>query len=168
MNIEQLIYDAARANGMPDILSKLIVAQAKHETGNFTSPVYRNNNNLFGYKFRGQKLAIQGSQAPKGEWQKKEIPEYYAKYLKLEDSVKELAEWIKRRQKEKIFPVNLSDIKTPQQYALLLKKSGYYGDTLANYTRNLNAYYKKLAIGGTLLILPFLAGLALYWVVTKT
>lgn len=98
MNIETIVYQTALANGMPDKLAKLITAQSKHESGNYTSPVFKANTNLFGYKYVGQKLATRGTGAPSNEG------DNYAKYKNVADSVTELTSWIKRRQKEKSSP----------------------------------------------------------------
>jgi len=64
MNYDQLIYDAALKGGFNPTSAKLVVAQAKHETCNYTSNVFKKNNNLFGMKFVGQPLAKRGTPAP--------------------------------------------------------------------------------------------------------
>lgn len=165
--MDQLIFDTAKANGMPDTLSRLIVAQAKHESGNYKSPVFKSDNNFFGYKYRGQKIAKPGRTVPENEWQKKNVPEFYARYEKPEDSILELVNWIKRRQKEKVFPKDLSTIQTPYQYATLLKKTGYYGDTVSNYTKGLTRYLKTVAIAASVSVLPIALLVGLYFLLRK-
>ena len=156
--MEQLIYDTAIKQGMPPNLARLIVAQAKFESGNFTSPVFKANNNFFGYKYVGQALASKGTAAPRSEG------DFYAKYARLEDSVKELTDWIKRRVNEGVFPSNLALIKTPGEYAALLKKKGYYGVSVAHYTNGLQRYYRAIkGISGVLIA----AGIALYLLIKK-
>ena len=138
--MDNLIYTTLKEYRFPDQLSKLIVAQAKHESANYTSKVFKENNNLFGYKFVGQSLASKGTKAPANEG------DYYAKYKSVKDSVLELIKWIQRRQKENKFPADLSTITTPGQYAQLLKQSGYYGDKVTTYTNALTKWLKTVSV----------------------
>lgn len=133
MNYEQRIYITAISEGMPKSLALLIVAQSKHESGNYTSNVFKTCNNLFGYKWVGQKGASQGIKSTEGD--------FYARYASVEDSVRELTNWIKRRLKEKKFPA-LDTITNAVQYATALKACGYYGDSPSHYVAGLNHYYK--------------------------
>lgn len=132
--IGALIYATAFADGMPENMATLIEAQSKHETGLYSSHAFIQDNNCFGYKH-----------VPKGRWQigdgiKSSEGDPYAKYRSIENSVHELTDWIKRRQKEKKFPADLNTITTPRRYAFLLKGCGYYGDTIANYTAGLTHF----------------------------
>jgi uncharacterized FlgJ-related protein len=139
MSIEKSIFQAAINNGVPVKLAELITAQAKHESANFTSNVFKQNNNLFGYKYVGQSIASRGTPAPAAEGKSM----FYAKYENVADSVTELTNWIKRRQKEKKFPKDLNTIKTPEIYAGLLKASSFYGATLTDYLTGLKKYLKE-------------------------
>lgn len=156
---DQLIYNIARASGFPDNFSRLLVAQCRHESAYkgipYNSPVFLANNNFNGYKFVGQKIAKKGSLSPEGD--------YYAKYAKVEDSAKELINWIKRRQLEKKFPADLSTINTPAKYAELLKNAGYYGDNVKNYTNGLIRWLKKVNVSAVSL-LPIFILVSLYFI----
>jgi uncharacterized FlgJ-related protein len=129
MDIAKLIYDTARLDGMPSNLANFIAAQARHETGDFTSAVFRTCKNAFGYKYVGQSGAIACSVSPEGDT--------YAGYPSVQDSVYELTGWIRRRQEENKFPQDLRSITTATQYAQLLKGAGFYADTVTNYTNGL-------------------------------
>lgn len=109
---------------MPPALSALIVAQARHETGNFTSNVFKKCANLFGYKAVYSAPKCTGS--PEGDY----YEDYKGDYLA---SVDEVVNWIKRRQREGRFPDDLSQVNTPAIYARLLKENGYYGAPEAEY-----------------------------------
>ena len=135
--IDEQIYNTATAQGIPPILATLIVAQARHETANYTSNAFRSCNNLFGYKYVGQNLST-GPCITSSEGNS------YAKYASVADSVKELTAWIKRRQAENKFPANLNSITTPEQYATLLKNSGYYGAPIREYVNGLIFWLQKL------------------------
>lgn len=127
------IRSIASADGMPSTLSTLIAAQAAHETANFTSRVFVQNNNCFGYK------AIPGAIWQEGSGRMSPEGNAYALYSSVANSVHELTAWIRRRQKEGKFPPDLTTITTPLGYASLLKVCGYYGDTTQNYTAGLAA-----------------------------
>jgi len=140
--------------GVPALLADLMVAQAKHETGNFTSRAFLQDNNAFGYSF-----------VPGGYWQLgpgliADNGKPVARYATIEDSTAEIVDWIYRRISEGKFPANLNDITTPDQYAQLLKGAGYYGDTLQNYLEGLRRWFVLNTGSDALLILGL--ALALY------
>lgn len=162
MTNEQRIYNQALKGspvnpGLPASLALLLVAQAKHETGNFTSNFFRSYNNAFGYSYvpGGRYQLGAGSIADNG------AP--IARYASVEDSVKELVDWLNRRRIEGKFPA-FGSVTTPEQYAALLKAAGYYGDTLENYSNGLIYYFKSLAgslAAGAKQSIPVLALIAL-------
>lgn len=159
MDPGKIIFDTVRGAGFPVPLSNLIVAQARHESADFTSNVYKTCLNPFGYKFIGQDLAT-GSciAAPEGG--------YYAKYSRIQDAAREIVAWIRRRQVERVFPADLSTITSPAQYAQLLKSGSYYGDPVSVYTNGLLRfavnYGDSVALGGLLV-----AGLVLWYLNRK-
>lgn len=127
--------------GLPETLSKLLVAQSQHETGNWKHRFFTVGNNGFGYAYvKGAKYQLPkgGDNADNG------IP--IAEYPSVENSVYEVIDWIYRRRKEGKFPKDLSTIRTPEQYAELLKNAGYYGDTLTNYLRGLKSFFQRSLI----------------------
>lgn len=159
MTTEQRVYAKALSLGVPDTLAKLIVAQSKHETGNYMSNAFLRNKNLFGYKYVGQKNATQGIKSSESD--------YYANYVSIDDSVTELVNWIKRRQKEGKFPANLASITTAETYATLLKNANYYGDKLQVYVNGLKKFFKNNIVLTTSLALPLLVGVILYYLVNR-
>lgn len=104
-------------------VAKLIYAQAKHETGNFTSNVFKQANNLFGMKpsSRGLHQGIYGA---------------YAKYDNWEKSVIDMIAYLRARGGHE----NVQFM-TPTEYAEWLKSKNYYEDTVANYSKGLNFFY---------------------------
>lgn len=166
MSVAELIYQTARTGspknpGLPVALSWLLVAQARHETDNFTSNFYRNYNNLFGYSY------VPGAAYQSGPGTVADNGQPIASYPYLKNSVYELIDWIYRRQKENKFPADLSTIVSPEQYAQLLKSSGYYGDTLENYTAGLKRFFLENKTGVSIASVLFVAGL-LYFLIKKT
>jgi uncharacterized FlgJ-related protein len=152
-----IIYNVVRGAGLPTSLSSFIVAQARLETANFTSNVFRKCNNAFGYKAVGTAPKCTGS--TEGD--------YYRQYATVEDSAKEIVGWIRRRQNEGKFPNDLTSIVTPEQYATLLKQSGFYGSPERDYASGLRRYwqqYKNLTGGSGLAIVALVA---LLWIIRK-
>jgi hypothetical protein len=139
--LDQLIYNTAVSDGMPNNLAKYIVAQAKHESGNYTSNFFKKYNNAFGYSY-----------VKDSKWQLPEggtIADNGAKiaaYKYIEDSIHELTDWIKRRRKEGNGWPDLLSIVSPQQYAALLKQFGYFQGALSVYSARLLQWYKTLSV----------------------
>lgn len=163
MSNDEFIYSTAVAAGMPPVLATIIVAQARHETGNYTSRFFTIGKNAFGYSYyAGSKWQLDegGPDADNG------IP--IAQYSSVYNSVHELTDWIKRRQAEGKFPANLAEINTPDKYAQLLKSAGYYQASLADYSAALVAWLQSIgnlsagAYAGTAIILIIALGLILY------
>jgi uncharacterized FlgJ-related protein len=158
MNYDQRIYNQAIYDGIPPNLALLMVAQARHETGGYSSSVFKLCNNAFGYKWVGQSTADGScSMSPEGN--------SYARYSSIEDSTYEISQWIYRRQLDGKFPDDLTTIKSEGQYAQLLKNTGYYGDTVSNYTKGLLYWISRINIspvaaaaggGGLLLVAALL------------
>jgi len=133
----EIVYNTLKAQKIPDPLAKLMTSQAQLESANFTSRVFKTNNNAFGYKYVQQKIATQGLPAPKNEGG------YYANYKTVSDSALELANYVKRRLKEKRFPP-LETITSARQYADLLTNVGYHTSTRESYVKGVEYYFNKL------------------------
>lgn len=143
--------------GLPKKLAELVAWMAMHETKGFTSNAWRIDNNGFGYKWVGSRYQVgRGIQASEGD--------FYGRYANAGDSVDELVDWIYRRRAVGKFPEDLSEITTPEQFATLLKQSGYYGDTVKNYTAGLKRWAIDLAVKGAAFGSLVLFGVAVWGV----
>lgn len=133
-----IVYSTARACGLSDVQAKIIVSQAIHESANFKSNVFKVDNNAFGLKMpvRRSRLYIQRASYIV---MRSEGSAPYAHYSTLENCVKDLLlGW------HGFVGTDWALIKTPEQYAALLKYKGYYGDTLSNYTAAIRRTYKVI------------------------
>lgn len=144
-NYASQIYAAAIAGndvnpGLPDSLAQLLVDQSAHETNGWTSNFFLNGNACFGYS------CVYGS-----KWQSgcsntnADNGVRVGYYASINDSTQEVVDWIYRRVKEGEFPSDLSTITSADQYAALLKKAGYYGDTQSNYSAGLKRWANTLS-----------------------
>lgn len=140
MDYKQVIYQAAypklTALGFPNAsaLASYMVAQSQHETGNYTSDVFKRNNNAFGYKYYpGSSYQLgSGKGSPEGD--------SYANYASVSDSALEVAAWIGRRKTQFI------NVKSVDEYVSVLKKDGYFGDSLSNYLSDVKKYLASFTV----------------------
>lgn len=141
-DFKKVVYETAYrrlAEFFPDDKAKLLalclVAQTQWETGNYTSNIFKNNNNVGGYKTY-----------PGSTYQKFPVPSganpAYGYYANIQDSTLEIADWIKRRK------ADFETVKAVADYAMALKKNKYYEDTVANYSNGLAFYYSALITDG--------------------
>jgi hypothetical protein len=141
---DKIIYDVARKNGFSDISSRLIVAQARFESADYTSNVFKKNFNTSGMKFTGQPLATRGTLAPPSERSERCNKEgvcvngdYYAKFASVKDSARDKIERNFAKTMGGVTPEQLKNVKTPEEFAKLLKQRKYYQDSVDVYTRGL-------------------------------
>lgn len=150
--IKSVVYNTALkrlSESFPEDISKqlalCLVAQTQWETANYTSNVFKKNNNVGGYKTY-----------PGSPYQKFPVPvganAAYGYYSSYQDSVLEIADWIKRRKPD------FENVKSVSDYALALKKNQYYQDTVTNYTKGLGFYYSSLVTDGFVSVENILTG----------
>jgi hypothetical protein len=126
----QIIYSTAIEEGISPTIAEFMVAQAEHESAIYTSGVFQHCKNAYGYKYIGQDLAESCQPSPEGD--------AYAGYKSVEDSAREVARWIKRREDQ------FKDVTTPEEYAVVLEKNGYFGDDLGIYQAALRRFWTPI------------------------
>jgi len=106
-------------------LAPYIIAQAKLESENFNSPVYKKNNNAFGMKTASKRkqLGKPGSIAPDGGT--------YQQYTNDIQSFKDLFLWFDYTK----FP---TEVKTAKDYVTNLQARGYFKSSPVAYLDNIN------------------------------
>jgi flagellum-specific peptidoglycan hydrolase FlgJ len=143
---DQMIYDAAVSEGFSPTAAKLVVAQARLESADYTSNVFQNNYNMFGMKYIGQPLANRGTAAPKSE-QSCNLTcnsDYYAKYETPADSARDVVGRLFKITRKGIGFNELKDVTSATEYAQKLKQRDYFGVTAASYALSLNAKLLKI------------------------
>jgi Mannosyl-glycoprotein endo-beta-N-acetylglucosaminidase len=128
---DQLLAGSVNYPGLPFALVRLVTAQSQHESANYTSDVFLQTNNCFGYKYYAKSPYQNG------------YYNGYAKYATVEDSVQEIVDYLYRRVQTGEFP-DLGTITTAEQYATLLKNlkypGPYFGAPLKEYIDGINSY----------------------------
>ncbi|UAY54789.1 glucosaminidase domain-containing protein [Arachidicoccus terrestris] len=150
MSIEKTIYDAALprlkrhfSDSQSKRLASFMVAQSRYESANYTSHVFKANNNAFGYKYYG----ASDYQLGQGIISNEGNP--YADYSTIDNSAEEVADWLGRRQSD------FENVNTLLGYAEALKKNDYYGETAVQYAAGL-AVYKYSSGLTTVALFPLL------------
>ncbi len=158
MGADQVIYNRLVSGddinaGIPDLLARILVAQSQWETGNYSSDVFLNANNAFGYKYTGASRWQTGSYRG------------YGVYQGVDQSAAELLDYIWRRVDEGSFPGDLDTITTPGQYVALLGNAGYFEDSVSHYANGVQSYFGSFtpdSVGVGSLAIAAISGFLLY------
>ena len=133
MNLQDA-YDIGIDLGLNDTQAKLLAAQAAFESANFTSNVFKLNNNPAGIMFINksyQKNAVEGSKFPKSD----SLTAHYAKFATVKDGFRDMI---------RITYPALKSNPDPVTYAALLKARYYYGGDQQIYTAGLLRYWNLM------------------------
>ncbi len=137
-SVPVLIYNAAFerlqrhfTDDQSALLATLMVAQSKLETANYTSAVYLQNNNAFGYKYYADSIyqAGMGLAAPASE------NDNYGIYANVADSAREVADWIGRRS------ADFTNVTGVYDYAAALSNDKYFTEAADLYAADMNHYF---------------------------
>lgn len=123
------VYFLLIENGFGLQMSRLLTAQAAHETANFSSSIFKSNNNLFGMK----RPAIRPTTAT-GE------NKGHATYDSIEDSIQDISLYLKSRS-------YLTNYSTVGAYVRALKEKSYFEDSLSHYEAGVAHFYNLYFYG---------------------
>lgn len=123
-------YKIIRANlpaNISDDVAKMITAQAMHETGIFTSRLYKDQNNLFGMKHPEirETLSLERRNG-------------FATFASLDDSVKDLLLYYKE------FNLNPSKWKEVHEMVKEIKNKGYFEELFLPYFNAVRSHYNTV------------------------
>lgn len=138
MNIDQIIYNTAIEQGFNPTAAKLIAAQARFESNDYTSNVFKKNNNTSGIKFIGQPNAVRGTLSPEGD--------YYAHFNTIEDGINDKIVRLYNINMRGVTPKQLKDSTDATEFANLLKQRGYYGSSASEYASGLRVKLLKINV----------------------
>ena len=130
-DIDQAIYNTAIKQGFNPIAAKLIVAQARFESADYTSAVFKANNNTSGMKYIGaaQINAQRGTPAPSNErtCNLQCDRDYYARYNTVQDAINDKIIRLYNKTMGGVTPQQLKDSTSADDFARKLKLRSYYG-----------------------------------------
>ena len=117
------VFELLKSEGFNVDTAKFITAQAAHETGNFTSKIFKENNNLFGMKLpKVRKTTATGEKYS------------HAVYKNIEDSIKDFKMYFRARSFMQIYP------SIPSYVAALVKRN-YFEASPEEYTKGVEYFY---------------------------
>ncbi len=124
-NYDQDIYDGAIAGGATPALAELMVAQARHESQNYTNHQTQVNNNVFGFKYSpNSQYATEGNISPEGN--------AYAHYDTLQNAILDyIQRWMGKSSNDggtRLDEFNQIPQGDTTTYAIKLKSYGYYSN----------------------------------------
>ena len=121
--IDQAIYDTALEQGFNPTAAKLIAAQARFESADYTSHVFKTDNNTSGIKYIGSRQinASRGTLSPEGD--------YYAHFETVQDAINDKIVRLYNIKMGGVTPEQLKNVTDSTEFATLLKKRSYYGNT---------------------------------------
>lgn len=126
---QEAIYIAFKNAGYPEAWAQLAIAQSAHETGGWTSAIYKENNNLFGMK-----------QPTERETTATGTARGHATFRSIQDSADDFILYLNAR---KAFTQKFS---SPDQYVAWLKSKKYFEDSEKNYLTAVKKWFDKLFI----------------------
>jgi len=128
-DIYKKVYSYLIENGVPVRMSQILVAQAAHETSNFTSRIFIENHNLFGMKLaKIRKTAAIGQRYG------------HAIFRNIEDSILDIIIYLTFSD----IPKNFTD---SDSYVEAIKDKGYFTASLREYQKG-TEYFLNLYFGG--------------------
>jgi len=114
-----------KAQGVEPSMIRLLQAQAIHETGNFTSRLFLEQNNVFGMKVPSIRKTLNVAPLTGG------MGTGFSIFLGIDDSVKDMLLYLDHFN----IPLDLAD---PFLYAQILKDKNYYEDPVEVYFKGLS------------------------------
>jgi uncharacterized FlgJ-related protein len=120
-NYEAKIDSVCQAHKIAPFTTKLIIAHAKVESGNFTNNLVRKHNNLFGMKHPSVRPTTSIGARARAEGRVG-----YAEFKSAVDSILDYLLWLEYHKELKVY-------KTTDQYVTMLKKHSFFGSPYIEY-----------------------------------
>jgi hypothetical protein len=128
IDYEGIIRNTLRAEKIDPYVIDLLVAQSKHESGNYRNSLTPYNNVFARHYSKRDTFAISAGAPGEGHTR-------FAKYPSVESATLSQLDYLRRKK----YTFNW---KSPYQYALELKKKHYYEATVKDYTNALVRFMK--------------------------
>jgi uncharacterized FlgJ-related protein len=146
--IDQAIYNTAIEQGFNATAAKMIAAQARFESADYTSNVFKLNNNTSGIKFIGQPNAVRGSLAPANERTCNGgcNGDYYAKFDTIQDCINDKIVRLYNITMRGVTPEQLKNATDSTEFSNLLKQRGYYDSSASEYASGIRAKLLRINV----------------------
>lgn len=128
MEYDLLIQKILTGNGYSPRMARLVAAVSRHETGNYTSHVFRTLNNMFGMRFPNVRKTTALYESDSN----------YSVYASPSDSVNDMVLYLNARE----FPF---DVSNARDLVETMKRKGYFEDSLENYLAGVERALPKVA-----------------------
>ena len=129
VDYEKEIRGALRSEGVDPYTAELLIAQSKHESGNYKNGLTRYNNVFARHYHKVDSFAVSNGAKAEGH-------SNFAIYPTIKYATLSQLSYLRRK--------NYSfKWKTPHQYAVELKSKGYYEASIEEYTAALNSHMPK-------------------------
>lgn len=115
------------------VTAYIILAQARWETGDFKSKLFREHNNCFGMMHPSRRNTTSLGPLARAEGRRG-----YASYRSVQDSGLDMLLWLQYAE--------IDSIPNPRHYVLQLKKKRFFTDKLKHYSRGVQHYYDRYTI----------------------
>lgn len=106
-------------------IAPLLSAQTQHETGNFTSNIFRTQNNLFGMKHANGRVQLGVNDGRE-----------HRTYANVTDSMRDQLAYLRQVN----FPTEVSSV---QEFVTELQKRDYFKAPISEYYGGVNAFYNR-------------------------
>lgn len=114
------------AAGFDTQTARNFVAQARHESDSYTSPLFLKSNNLFGMGVPTERQSLRSGEIETAEGSR-------SKYSSVDDSIKDQILWADATNFPE-FGLN------PESFVDMLQRRGYFTDTYDNYLEGIKRY----------------------------
>ena len=129
VDYEKEIRGALRSEGVDPYTAELLIAQSKHESGNYKNGLTKYNNVFARHYHKIDSFAVSNGAKAEGH-------SNFAIYPTIKYATLSQLSYLRRKKYSFKW-------KSPHQYAVELKSKGYYEATIAEYTAALNSHMPK-------------------------
>lgn len=119
---DQIMREVFISNDISPAMAEILIAQARHETGNFTSNLFVKSNNAFGMRHPSKRPTTS-----LGPFARAEGRGGYAHYESLEDSAMDMVLYLRAR--------NIPNYSQVRPYIRHIKKKNYFEDSYYRYAK---------------------------------
>lgn len=135
INYEREIFNTALELGSDSLTARMIVAQAKHESGNFNNGLTVHHNNVFSMQHPKRRPTTSLGALATAE----KRPNKYASYKSVRDAVIDLFFY---------FATKKINVKQPsiEVYVRTLKQKRFFEESYTNYKTRMKKHFNKLTV----------------------